>query len=157
MALRHGLIAASIVLALPAHAATTALQCGDLFDAAKGALVGPQTVVIDDGRITSVQPGKVAVEGAAVIDLTGHTCSPGWIDLHVQVGQEFNPQSYSEGSWLADVDFALRDAINAGTIPGPRIDAAGTSIATTGGVLSYARSPMRRSSLSKKSAKACAA
>jgi len=112
MALRHSLIAASIVLALPAHAATTALQCGDVFDAAKGSLLGPQTVVIADGRITSVQPGKVAVEGATVIDLAGHTCSPGWIDLHVHVGQESNPQSYSEGFRLDNVDFALKATVH---------------------------------------------
>lgn len=132
-----------------------------MFDAAKGSLIGAQTIVIDNERITSVQPGKVAVTGATVIDLSGHTCSPGWIDLHVHMGQQSNPQSFSEGFRLDEVDFALRataftrrtidagfttvrdlggtitpnlrDAINAGTIPGPRIFAAGKSIATTGG------------------------
>lgn len=161
MTLRFSLLAVSLCLALPAHAATTALHCGDVFDAKSARLVGAQTIVIADGRITSVQAGKVAVEGATVIDLASHTCSPGWIDLHVHIGQESNPQSYSEGFRLDDVDFALRatnytrrtleagftsvrdlggelapnlrDAINAGTIPGPRIFAAGKSIATTGG------------------------
>ena len=161
MRLRPCLIAASIVLVLPAHAATTALHCGDVFDAASARLIGAQTIVIVDGRIQSVQAGKVAVEGATAIDLVGHTCSPGWIDLHVHVGQQSNPNSFSEGFRLDDVDFALRatryvertieagfttvrdmggeiaphlrDAINAGTIPGPRIFAAGKSIATTGG------------------------
>lgn len=161
MTLRYSLLALSLGLALPAHAATTALQCGDVFDAKAGRLIGAQTLLVEDGRITAVQPGKVAVAGAAVIDLAGHTCSPGWIDLHVHVGQESNPNSYSEGFRLDDVDFALRatnyvrrtveagfttvrdlggelapnlrDAINAGTIPGPRIFAAGKSIATTGG------------------------
>lgn len=161
MTLRFSLLAVSLCLALPAHAATTALHCGDLFDAKSARLVGAQTIVVDNGRITSVQAGRVAVEGATVIDLASHTCSPGWIDLHVHIGQESNPQSYSEGFRLDDVDFALRatnytrrtleagftsvrdlggelapnlrDAINAGTIPGPRIFAAGKSIATTGG------------------------
>lgn len=161
MTLRFSLLAVSLCLALPAHAATTALHCGDVFDAKSARLVGAQTIVVDNGRITSVQAGRVAVEGATVIDLASHTCSPGWIDLHVHIGQESNPQSYSEGFRLDDVDFALRatnytrrtleagftsvrdlggelapnlrDAINAGTIPGPRIFAAGKSIATTGG------------------------
>ena len=161
MRLRHSLISASIVLALPAHAATTALHCGDLFDAASGRLVGPSTVIVQGDRVQAVRSGRVEVADATVIDLAGHTCSPGWIDLHVHVGQQSNPNSFTEGFRLDDVDFALRatqftrrtveagfttvrdmggeiaphlrDAINQGIIPGPRIFAAGKSIATTGG------------------------
>jgi len=158
----RGLAALALLAAAPlAHATTTALHCGNLFDAANGRLAGAQTVLIENGRIQSVQAGKVAVEGATVIDLSAHTCSPGWIDLHVHIGQQSNPNSYSEGFRLDDVDFALRatqyetllagftairdvgsagygdvalrDGINAGEIPGPRIFAAGKSIATTGG------------------------
>jgi len=158
---RLSLLAACLCLALPAHAATTAVQCGDLFDAASGRLVGPSTVIVQDDRVQTVRSGRVEVAGATVIDLGAHTCSPGWIDLHVHVGQQSNPNSFSEGFRLDDVDFALRatryvertveagfttvrdmggeiaphlrDAINQGILPGPRIFAAGKSIATTGG------------------------
>ncbi|MFN8903100.1 MAG: amidohydrolase family protein, partial [Lysobacteraceae bacterium] len=158
----RGLAASTLLLASPlAIAAPTALHCGNLFDAAAGRLVGASTVVIDGDRVKAVMPGKADVPGATVVDLAGHTCSPGWIDLHVHGGQESNPNSYSEGFRLDDVDFALRatqytrrtveagfttvrdlggeisphlrDAINAGIIPGPRIFAAGKSIASTGG------------------------
>jgi imidazolonepropionase-like amidohydrolase len=108
-----------------------------------------------------VLPGKATMPDATVVDLSGQTCMPGWIDLHVHLGQESNPKSYEERFRLDDIDFGyralvyadrtlkagfttvrdlggdvtphLRDAINQGTVQGPRIYAAGKSIATTGG------------------------
>ena len=150
-----------VMAMLPAHAATTALQCERLFDSRSGRLLDARTVVVRDGRIAEVLPGRVAVADARIVDLSGHTCTPGWTDLHVHLGSQSSPQSYSEGFRLDDVDFAfravgyaektlqagftsvrdlggevaphLRDAINQGLVKGPRIFAAGKSIATTGG------------------------
>jgi imidazolonepropionase-like amidohydrolase len=138
-----------------------ALQCGRLFDARAGRMLAARTVVTRDGRIAEVRDGRVDVPGARSVDLSGHTCTPGWTDLHVHLGQESSPDSYVEEFRLDEVDFAfrsvgyarktlmagftsvrdlggsitphLRDAINAGLVDGPRIWAAGTSIATTGG------------------------
>ncbi len=161
--MRHRLLAAAVlsVFALPAFGADTALHCGNLFDSRSGKLLGPQTVVVRAGKVAEVLPGNAAVAGATVIDLAGHTCMAGWTDLHVHLGSQSSPQSYSEGFRLDDVDFAyrsvgyaektllagftsvrdlggnvtphLRDAINQGLVKGPRIWAAGKSIATTGG------------------------
>lgn len=150
-----------LLAALPAHAATTALHCERLFDSRSGRMLVAHTIVIRDGKIAEVLPGRVEVNDATVIDLSGHTCLPGWTDLHVHLGGQSSPQSYSEGFRLDDVDFAfrsvgyaektllagftsvrdlggevaphLRDAINGGLVKGPRIFAAGKSIATTGG------------------------
>ena len=152
-----------LALALPAaaNAETLALHCGQLFDSAAGRSQAEQTVVVAEGKVREIRSGHGAVEGARSIDLKGHTCSPGWIDLHVHLSGESNPQSYSEGfrlnpefTVLRSVGFArktleagfttvrdlggettlsLRDAINQGLVPGPRIYAAGKSIATTGG------------------------
>jgi imidazolonepropionase-like amidohydrolase len=154
---------ACAALAVPAQAAPVlALQCGNVFDAKSARLVGEKTIVTDaDGRIAQVLPGKVAAQGATVVDLAGQTCMPGWIDLHVHLGQESNPKAYEERFRLDDIDFGfralayadrtlkagfttvrdlggtitphLRDAINQGYAQGPRIYAAGKSIATTGG------------------------
>ncbi|QDA58129.1 metal-dependent hydrolase family protein [Thermomonas aquatica] len=167
--MRHRLLAAAVLsaLALPASAADapdkgSALHCGNLFDSRAGKLVGAHTLVVRDGKIAEVLAGRVeAPANATAIDLSGHTCMAGWTDLHVHLDGESNPQSYSEGFRLDDVDFAfrsvgyaektllagftsvrdlggtvtlhLRDAINQGLIKGPRIWAAGTAIATTGG------------------------
>ena len=140
---------------------TTALHCERLFDASAGRMLGPHTVTVRAGRIAAVEAGHVDVPGARVIDLGGHACSPGWTDLHVHLGDESSPKSYEEEFRLDEIDFAfrsvgyakktlhagftsvrdmggmvslsLRDAINAGLVEGPRIWAAGKSIASTGG------------------------
>ena len=163
------IFAIALVPALPAISAETgapaatpqALHCGHLFDSRSGNLLDARTVVVRGGKVAEVLPGRADVPGATAIDLSGHTCSPGWTDLHVHLGSQSSPQSYSEGFRLDDVDFAfravgyadktlragftsvrdlggevaphLRDAINQGLVKGPRIFAAGKSIATTGG------------------------
>ncbi len=155
------LLVAGLAAATPALAETVALQCGELFDSKSARLVGPHTVVTADGKVSQVLPGRVAVPGARAVDLAGHTCMPGWIDLHVHLAMQSGPRSYEERFRLDDADFALRgvgyaektlmagfttvrdlggevtlklrDAINQGLVKGPRIYAAGKSIATTGG------------------------
>jgi imidazolonepropionase-like amidohydrolase len=152
-----------LLTVLPAaQAATTALHCERLFDSRSGKLLGEHTVLVRDGKVAEVIPGRAKLaEGADAIVLAGHTCLPGWTDLHVHLGSQSSPQSYSEGFRLDDVDFAfrsvgyaektllagftsvrdlggevaphLRDAVNQGLVRGPRIFAAGKSIATTGG------------------------
>ena len=139
-----------------------ALHCERLFDARAGKVLGEHTIVVEDGRIRSLLPGRAKLpEGTGSIDLAGRTCLPGWTDLHVHLGSQSSPQSYSEGFRLDPVDYAfravgyagktlragftsvrdlggevsphLRDAINQDLVDGPRIFAAGKSIATTGG------------------------
>ena len=151
-------LAAPVVAQSPA----TAVHCGQLFDSRSGKVLGPHTVLVRDGRIAQVVSGGHAdVAGVPSIDLSGHTCTPGWTDLHVHLASQSSPDSYSEGFRLDEVDYAfravgyakktllagftsvrdlggevaphLRDAINQGLVAGPRIWAAGKSIATTGG------------------------
>ncbi len=161
--LSTALITAALALSGAAVAAdTTALHCERVFDARTGRVLGAHTILVQDGMIRDVVSGHVASpSGTAPIVLAGRTCSPGWTDLHVHLGSESSPASYSEGFRLDPVDFAfravgyaektlmagfttvrdlggevtphLRDAIEQGRVPGPRIFAAGKSIATTGG------------------------
>ncbi|WFC42953.1 amidohydrolase family protein [Pseudoxanthomonas sp. SE1] len=157
------LAAASLPVAAaePVPPATLALHCGQLFDARSGKVLGEHTVLVRDGRIAEVIPGRAKLADAESIVLNDHTCTPGWTDLHVHLGSESSPQSYSEGFRLDPVDYAfrsvgyaektllagftsvrdlggdvaphLRDAVSQGLVKGPRIFAAGKSIATTGG------------------------
>jgi len=159
--MRLVLFAAGLAATLPVCAETIALQCGEVFDSKVARLIGSHTIVTSDGRISQVLPGRAAVPGAREVDLARHTCTPGWIDLHVHLASQSGPRSYEERFRLDDADFALRavgygektllagfttvrdlggevtlklrDAINAGIVKGPRIYAAGRSIATTGG------------------------
>jgi imidazolonepropionase-like amidohydrolase len=158
---------AAIAAEPPPPAETTpspaqALHCERLFDARSGKMLGEHTIVVREGKIASVLPGRAGLaDGTQSIALTGRTCMPGWTDLHVHLGQQSNPQSYSEGFRLDPTDYAfrsvgyaektlmagftsvrdlgggvsphLRDAVNQGLVKGPRIFAAGKSIATTGG------------------------
>jgi imidazolonepropionase-like amidohydrolase len=98
-----------------------------------------------------------------VIDLKNRTVLPGLIDCHTQITGQYsrdvqlrrvletdadatiNGVVYAERTLMAgfttirnvgssgDAAFALRDAIAAGTVPGPRILVAGESISPTGG------------------------
>jgi imidazolonepropionase-like amidohydrolase len=106
---------------------------------------------------------RAAAAGDTVVDLRNATLMPGWTDMHVHLTSEYrrnneidrfkldapdvaiNGVVYAQRTLLAgftsvrDVgdsfraSLALRDAVNAGKVPGPRIYAAGKSIATTGG------------------------
>lgn len=101
--------------------------------------------------------------GASEIALNDRTCLPGLTDMHVHLSGQQSKESYSEGFRLNAADYALRaalysertllagftsvrdlgsgngvaialrNAINAGITKGPRVYAAGKSIATTGG------------------------
>lgn len=157
------LASAIALATLPAFAAEPlAVHCGKLFDARSGQMHGEHTLMIVDGRIEQIVSGASTANASwRRIDLSDKVCLPGWTDLHVHLDSESNPASYSEGFRLDPVDYAyrsvgyaektlmagfttvrdlggevtphLRDAINQGLVKGPRIYAAGKSIATTGG------------------------
>ena len=112
----------------------------------RGGERGPTRIVIENGRITRLDPASSA---AASYDLRGYTVLPGWIDAHVHIGSHFGrdgriaterepPEEAALGgalnAWktlaagfttvqsIGEVsDRALRDAIRNGGLPGPRI------------------------------------
>ena len=144
-------------------AALTALHCGHLIDTAAGKVLGATTIVIAGTHVREVDSGTRTPPDAKVIDLTGQTCLPGLIDTHTHLTAETSPTEYvDQFHWnLADYavrstvyarrtllagfttvrnlgdaaneSVALRNAINAGVLPGPRIFTAGQAIGSTGG------------------------
>ena len=119
------------------------------------------TVTIKGDRIASVAAGGAAPKGAHVIELPNATLLPGLIDAHTHLTFDPNfgyqelgvsiPKEALIGAKNARVtleagfttvrnvgargytDIALRDAINEGMVPGPRMLASGPPLSITGG------------------------
>lgn len=141
----------------------TIVRAGRLLDVRTGKTLTNQAIVIEDGKIVSVGPDSSATADAnvAVIDLSSKTVLPGLIDAHTHL--TFNPRfgydtlaisvprealigaknarvtllagftSVRNVGANAFSDVALRDAINAGDVTGPHIDASGPALGITGG------------------------
>ncbi|MCA1930324.1 amidohydrolase family protein [Rheinheimera sp.] len=120
-------------------------------------------VVEDDKIIAVESGYKTPAAGDKVINLKNHTVMPGLMDMHTHFSTQMGPGAYTEDFLLNEADVALRGAtfaektllsgfttvrelgdvhhsstalrkaINAGYVKGPRIYTAGKSIATTGG------------------------
>jgi imidazolonepropionase-like amidohydrolase len=141
--------------------AVRAIRCGTLFDGTGADPVRNAVVVVRDGRIASV--GTAAPPGAATLDLGDRFVMPGLVDCHShasivpglgdQLGQLCRgpvPQALAATRNLRldlaagtttmrimgeehFVDVELRDAIEAGTIIGPRLLIAGRGLAANNG------------------------
>ena len=154
--------AIALLTATAASAETYAIQAGRLIvDASKPAR-GPSTVIVENGRISRIDPGATAPAGATVIDLRSRTVLPGLIDAHVHLtgdpGTPYWREAIDSNELAAIIgvknalltaragfttvrdlgaaglsSFALRDAIRDGIVPGPRIVASGGALSIVGG------------------------
>jgi imidazolonepropionase-like amidohydrolase len=144
-------------------APTTCVLAGRLIAEPGRPAQGASTILVNGGKIAAVVPGHTKDGCATVQDLSGYTVLPGLIDSHVHITSENGPTGrldvvtksttnrafdgamYAkrtlEAGFTTVVDlgsepeaiFALRDAIAAGQVAGPRIIAAGRAITPTGG------------------------
>ena len=139
-----------------------AIRAGRLIDGLGGAPVSDAVILIENERITGVGRGIAIPNGARVIDLSRSTVLPGFIDAHTHVTSQpenyredlfrkspidvavsahvYARRTLDAGfTTIRDVgagefiDVALRNAINAGTVPGPRMQVATLTVGSTGG------------------------
>lgn len=140
---------------------TVVLRAARMLDVQTGRIVSPAVLVIEKGRIKSVNPSSVPP--GQLIELGDTTLLPGFIDMHTHLSFDI------EGAWIHRgvtdtagdsalrgarnarntllagfttvrnlgsgdfVDVALMRAIDQEFIPGPRVFPAGHSIGITGG------------------------
>ena len=140
------------------------LHAGKLFNSKEGKMLDNMTIIVSGNKIKDVKKGFELPENdnSIIIDLKDSTVMPGFIDLHVHIESEYNPEKYlneftAEESEIAfsslkfakrtlmagfttvrdlggsGVNISLRNAINKGEVIGPRIFTAGKAIGTTGG------------------------
>src|ERR1700732_4713948 len=142
-------------------AKTVVIRAGHLLDVKTGKTLTNQVIVIQGDKIASVGSDTQVPAGALVVDLSNATVLPGLIDAHTHITMITNfgysrlaisvPREALNGARNARVtleagfttirnvgasgftDVALRDAINAGDVPGPRMLVSGPALSITGG------------------------
>ena len=136
--------AATLLAAQPAPPARIVIAVGTALDG-RGGVIRDTRLVIQDGKIAAVDPRAAPID----YDLRKLTVSPGWIDTHVHLNWHFDDQRKSvsggeppeqaalftaEDAWMtlqggfttvqsvgAAIDGPVRDRINRGLLPGPRV------------------------------------
>jgi imidazolonepropionase-like amidohydrolase len=156
-------VASTLAINAQQSSKSVVIHAGHVLDVKTGTLLSDQTIVIDDSKIVSVGPSAQAKApaGVTVIDLPNATVLPGLIDAHTHLTSDPKfgydqlgislPREALIGAKNARVtllagfttvrnvgaggytDVALRDAINAGDVPGPRMLVSGPPLSITGG------------------------
>ncbi|MFZ0135804.1 MAG: amidohydrolase family protein [Candidatus Sulfotelmatobacter sp.] len=157
------LLALAVPLVAQQGSKSVVIHAGHVLDVKTGKLLSDQTIVIEDAKIVSVggSTDAKASADAVRIDLPNATILPGLIDAHTHLTMDPKfgyeelgvsiPRQTLTGAKNARVtleagfttvrnvgasgysDVALRDAINAGDVPGPRMLVSGPPLSITGG------------------------
>lgn len=139
------------------------IHAGNLIDVETGKIESRKSIVIKNSRITSVSDGYInKSDFQEYFDLKDSYVLPGLMDAHVHLAQEYVPKAerdlkvepefnaiFAAANAIKTLNagfttvrnvgdggmetISLRNAINKGIVPGPRILTSGKTIATTGG------------------------
>ena len=141
----------------------TVVKAGSLFDSQSGRVSRNAVIVIEGDKIVAVGgPSTPVPDGASIIDLSDSFVLPGVMDMHTHIVGNLDNYFFAgyfqsphratiggvvnaEKTLLAGfttirnvgagdyADVAIRNAINAGEIPGPRMAVSGPGLGITGG------------------------
>ena len=141
----------------------TYIKAGSLFDSRSGRVTRDAVIVVEDDKILAVSGSDIDVpDDAEIIDLSSSFLLPGVMDMHTHVVGNLDKYFFAgyfqsphratiggvvnaEKTLMAGfttirnvgagdfADVALRNAINAGEIPGPRMAVSGPGLGITGG------------------------
>src|SRR5450759_231078 len=138
------------------------VKAGALVDVVTGTVKKSQEILVENGVIKEVGPDLVTPTGTRIVDLSTKTVLPGLIDAHTHVTSQpedyyadrfrrspidvaVTAHVYARRTLEAGfttlrvvgsseyIDVALRNAIDAGKVVGPRLKVAGLAIGSTGG------------------------
>lgn len=137
--------------------AYTLITNANILDINKGSLVEGMSVLVEGNKISKIDKSIKAPKGATVLDAGGRTLMPGLIDAHVHL-QIFTsidrlmrlPADYIAARTLEIAEdnlmrgfttvrdasgsvFGIKQAIDEGRYPGPRIYACGAALGMSGG------------------------
>jgi len=137
-------------------ATTTAIKCGRLVDVTSGKVLHRAVILVENDRIKAVGTFEIPAD-AIVIDLSEATVLPGMVDMHCHF-LDWDGRGSAADKALSGVrnaekillsgfttirdpgggepnyaNVSVRDAVDRGWFPGPRIRVAGRFLSITGG------------------------
>jgi len=141
----------------------TVIKAGTLFDSKTGRVTRNAVIVVEDDKIVALgDSGTTIPDDATILDLSDSFVLPGVMDMHTHIVSNLDNYFFAgyfqsphratiggvvnaEKTLLAGfttirnvgasdyADVAIRNAIDAGEIPGPRMAVSGPSLGITGG------------------------